>query len=273
MDAPADALFPSTRMLTIRLDDNPAYRGSVHDDAVARRMGYRAALVPGAFLYGHVARVAAEAWGEAWLRRGRMGARFRRPAYRDDRLACTVSGLAAWEDGVRAEVTLRDRDGEEVVTGWVGLPDADPPAPTEPLPVLPLPDPPPTIEPGGLAAGLRLGSRGAVLTQADVAASRLAFDEHHPLFAGGGFVHPGCLIRLAMADANRSFRFPSAVVFVEGEARHHAAVRAGCRIETSGTVTAAYERRGRHYFESQETLLADGVVAARFRRVSIYFAG
>ena len=46
------------------------YRGSVHDDEVARRMGYRAALVPGAFLFGHFSRVAIEAWGLDWAALG-----------------------------------------------------------------------------------------------------------------------------------------------------------------------------------------------------------
>jgi hypothetical protein len=36
-------------------------------------------------------------------------------------------------------------------------------------------------------------------------------------------------------------------------------------------VTAVYERKGKHYFESEEYLIADGTaVVARFRRTSIY---
>src|SRR5690606_38218693 len=53
--------------LTARLDQNPRYRGSSHDDAVARQLGYRAALIPGAFLYGHLTRLAVRRWGEDWL--------------------------------------------------------------------------------------------------------------------------------------------------------------------------------------------------------------
>ena len=69
----------------------------------------------------------------------------------------------------------------------------------------------------------------------------------------------------------RSFAFPIPVVFAAVEAQHFAAARPGCRMGTSGTVTAAYSRRGRHYFDSEEFLVADGwQVLARFRRVNLY---
>lgn len=265
------ALFPSAREVPIRLDASPSYRGSVHDDAVARRMGYKAALIPGAFIYGHISRVAVDAWGEDWIRRGRIGARFRRPIYNGEVCLCTTSELAARDDGVRADVTMRNEDGNEVAVGWIGMSHQAPaPPPLDACPILPLPDPPPAVTAGSMTVGTRIGSRQGVLTKEDVAASLEAFGEHHPLYVEAGFVHSGCLIRLTMADANRSFRFPSPVVFVQGEAQHYAPVRAGQRIATSGRVTSVYERRGKHYFESEEVLLADDTVAARFRRVSIY---
>ncbi|MGK9230447.1 MaoC family dehydratase [Inquilinus limosus] len=264
--------FPRTVRISIRLDDDPGYRGSVHDDAVARRMGFRAALVPGAFVYGHVSRIAIEAWGIDWSRHGRMEARFRRPVYDGDVLTAAASALVNTGSEHRATVTLRNQDGEEVAAGWIAMPGKPPRSPpVEDCPVLPLPDPPPAIAPGGMTVGTRLGSRDAVLTWEEFRRSLAAFDERHPLYLDGGLVHSGCLIRRTMADANRSFRFPAPVVFVSGEAQHFAPVSPGQRLATSGTVTAVYERKGRHYFETEEFLVVDGArVAARFRRTSIY---
>lgn len=264
--------FPRTLRIPIRLDDDPGYRGSVHDGAVARRMGFKAALVPGAFIYGHVSRIAVDAWGVDWIRRGRMGARFRRPVYDGDVLTAEVSVLVDTGSDRRSEVSLRNEDGEEVAAGWVAMPLAEPvPPAVADLPVLPLPDPPQAVEPGGMAVGTRLGSRNEVLTGEEFRRSLAAFDERHPLYLAGGLVHSGCLIRRTMFDANRSFRFPAPVVFVSGEAEHFAPVSPGQRLATSGTVTAAYERKGRHYFETEELLVVDGArVAARFRRTSIY---
>lgn len=264
--------FPRTLRLPIRLDDDPGYRGSVHDDAVARRMGFKAALVPGAFVYGHISRIAVDSWGVDWLRHGSMGARFRRPVYDGDMLTAEVSALIEAGSDHRSEVSLRNEEGEEVATGWVAMPLADPvPPAVADCPVQPLPDPPPAIEPGGMAVGKRLGSRNAVLTEEEFRRSLAAFDERHPIYLDSGLVHSGCLIRRTMFDANRSFRFPAPVVFVSGEAEHFAPVSPGQRLATSGTVTAAYERKGRHYFETEELLVVDGArVAARFRRTSIY---
>ena len=53
--------------------------------------------MPGAFVYGHISRVAIEAWGAAWAERGAMCARFRRPVYNGDGL--TISCGAALRGG------------------------------------------------------------------------------------------------------------------------------------------------------------------------------
>src|SRR5919107_3295118 len=109
-DTTPAAAFPRRAEIPIRLDDSPRYKGSVHDDEVARRLGYKAALVPGAFVYGHMSRLAIEAWGKDWARRGAMFARFRRPVYNGDVLAAEASALERSPDGLRAAVSMRNED-------------------------------------------------------------------------------------------------------------------------------------------------------------------
>ena len=76
-----------------------------------------------------------------------------------------------------------------------------------------------------------------------------------------------------MGDTNQSCRFPTPVIFVAAETQHLGLARPGDRLATSGVVTAIYERKGQHYFESEELLIADGVrPIARFQRTSIYAA-
>jgi hypothetical protein len=78
-------------------------------------------------------------------------------------------------------------------------------------------------------------------------------------------------MRLAMGDTNQSFRFPAPVVLVSVEAQHFSTLKAGTRLATSGTIGGAYERKGRHYFDSDEVMIADGArVLARYRRTQIY---
>ena len=266
------AQFPRQLVVDIKLDDAPHYKGSIHDDAVARAAGYKAALIPGAFVYGHVSRLAVDAWGEAWARNGAMSARFRRPVYNGD--VIVVSATALEDDGafLRAEVSVRNEDDEEVATGWVALPHEPQRAPAiADLLVLPTPDEPQLVGIGDLDVGMRTFSRDRVLTPEDYAISRSAFAETHPLYDQRGLVHSGMLMRMAMGDTQSGLKFPSPVVLTEAEAQHYAVVNPGQRVKNSGRIVDVFERKGKHYFVSEEfTIVDDTVVAARFRRTSIY---
>lgn len=255
----------------VLLDNAPHYKGSIHDDAVARARGYKAALIPGAFVYGHISRVAIEAWGERWAATGAMSARFRKPVYNGDRLVVSAGALVDEGGFLRSEISVANGDGEVVATGWIALPhEPQVPPGVARLKVLPSPEIPPVIEVDGLTVGMPLHSRDRVLTEADFATSLSAFGERHRLYADPGFVHSGMLMRMAMGDTNSGWKFPSAVVLVECETQHFATVFPGARIRVSGRVLEVYERKGKHYFVSEEFMIADDTVAARFRRTQIY---
>jgi hypothetical protein len=262
--------LPRRLDVTARIDDNPRYKGSVHDNEVARRLGYRAALIPGAFVYGYVTRLAVQRWGMDWIARGQISTRFRRPVYDGDQLVVSCSEPERAADGLSADAVVTNQDGEEVLVGGIGLPDRRPEVPAS-LPTFPLPDPKPKIAVGELRVGTPVGTRGAVLTEADVETSRAAFGETEPIYAREGLVHSGCLVRLTMGDTLQSFSFPIPVIFVSAEVQNFAPVHPGRRMSTSGVVTAVYERKGKHYFDSEEYLIADGLgVVARNRRVNLY---
>jgi acyl dehydratase len=264
------AAFPRDMTVTIRLDDDPRYKGSIHDDQIARARGYRAALVPGAFIYGHVSRIAIEAWGRPWAERGAMGVRFRRPVFNGDTLRLDAGPLQDRDGTAKAEVGVHNQYDQQVATGWVGAPASIPLPELSQYQLLPRPEHPSAVAAGELHAGVPVTTANRVLSQDDFRRSLSAFDERHPIYADPGFIHSGCLMRLAMGDTNNSFAFPSPVILVSAEARHFAPVWPGQRIATVGRITNAYERNGKHYFDSEELLSADGVLAARFSRTSIY---
>lgn len=241
-----------------RLDDDPRYIGTIHDDAVARARGFRAALVPGAFLYGHVSRLALASFGPEWLARGALATRFRRPVFNGDTL--TVAAAPA-EPGARAPVTISSADGEAVADGWIAMGEAAPAAGLAP------PDAP--QEPTAVVEGAVVGSPERVLGAEEVARSRRAFAEEAPVYAAEGIVHSGCLMRIAMSDAYRCLRLPEPPVLAAVEGQHFRPVRAGERIAMVGRVRRVFERNGRHYFETEEHVLASGAPAARFLRTTL----
>jgi acyl dehydratase len=256
-----------------RLDASPRYAGSSHDEAVARTLGFRGALIPGAFVYGYMSRFAIATWGLAWAERGTITARFRRPVYDGDALVVQASPLRD-DNGAVADMSVRNAAGEEVASGAIGLPATAPAMPDlARFSVQPIADPPPAIAAGALQVGHHLGTRDAVLTPSAFAESLDAFGETHAIHRAQRVVHSGCLLRVAMGDTNQSCRFPTPVIFVATRTQHLGIARPGDRLATSGVVTAAYERKGQHYFESDELLIADGArPIARFHRTSIYAA-
>ncbi|MDX1010169.1 hypothetical protein GOL41_29310 [Sinorhizobium medicae] len=264
-------LFPRCFDVRILLDDAPRYRGTIHDDAVARARGYKAALIPGAFVYGHISRVAIDSWGADWADRGAISARFHKPVYNHDEVTVSAGPLA--DDGVfqRSMVSVRNGDDEEVATGWVALAhEAVPPPDRARLRLLPTPEDPPVVSPGEIQAGAPLKSRERVLSAADFKTSLSAFAETHPIYEDIGFVHSGMLMRTSMGDVNSTWKFPAAVVLVEVETQHFERVYPGQSIRTAGHVAETFERKGKHYLVTDEVLLADGRPAARFRRTQIY---
>ncbi|WP_203076985.1 hotdog family protein [Falsiroseomonas ponticola] len=254
--------------LTIRLDANPRYRGSVHDDDVARRLGYRAALVPGAFLYGHFSRIAVDRWGMAWIERGSMAASFRRPVYNGDAVTIAVTP----GDGDAIHLSMTGHDGQVAAEGWIAPPAvAEAPSLGEwPLRPLPRPEDRPAVALGEAITGRRGGTAGTVATMAEILESRAAFDETHPIYEATGVAHPGFPMRRAMFEVNGSYRWPGPIVLTACEARHFAAVRPGQRLQVSSVIAETFVRRGKHYVVTEELMLADARPVARFRRTQLY---
>lgn len=252
-----------------RLDWRPRYRGTSHEDETARAMGFRSALLPGVFVYGHAMRPAVRLWGEEWLARGTAEVRFRRPVHAGDPLRVTAGTPAREPGGLGAAVSVAHAEtGEVVLEGRFGLADA-PPRPRD-LPLLPPLDPRHEIRPGAVPVGLCLGAAETTLTAGIVAESLADFHETEPVYAGRGLIHSGCLIRQTMGDALGNLTLPMPVIFAAVRVEHLAPAPVGARYRTSARITRAWETRGKHYFETDEWLLADGRPVARHVRQNLY---
>jgi acyl dehydratase len=263
-------MLPERLEVTAVLDPRPRYAGTSHDDATARAMGFRAALLPGVFVYGHATRLAVIGWGEAWLTRGTARARFRRPVYAGDTLVVASGPVERDEAGLIALVTVTNAaTGEVVLDGSLGLPDrvAAPPAD---LPLRPTFAPRVAVAPGEVPLEQPLGSAETVLAEADVAESRADFHETEPVFAERRWVHSGCLIRKTMGDALGNLALPMPVIFTAVEVTTLAPVPIGAACRTSARITRAWHSKGRHYFETDEWLIADGRPVARHLRHNLY---
>ena len=67
-----------------------AHENRIHSDDVARKYGFRGALVPGVAVWGHLTHPLVERFGESWLGHSVNHTRFFKPAYDGDRLVISI---------------------------------------------------------------------------------------------------------------------------------------------------------------------------------------
>src|SRR5881394_1908892 len=93
-----------------------ASENKIHDDTVARRFGFRGALVPGVEVFATMAHVPVAHFGRAWLEQGEAECRFLKPVYDGDIAHVTA---AADGDGLALAV---ESAGERCATGSASMP-------------------------------------------------------------------------------------------------------------------------------------------------------
>lgn len=242
----------------------------IHDDAEARRHGFRGALVPGVTVYGYLTRPVVAALGEAWLARGTAHVRFRQPVLDGEEVTVEGAITRREADGLAATLTARTAAGECAVLE-AGLP-AGRPTPANPALYrrAPLPaERPPASRPHleGLEA---LGTPEATYDQAVAGAwlDRVGSDLACYL-PPEGWVHPSYFLDQANRAVDRNVR-PGPWIHVESRVRHLGGARIGERLATLGRVRSLYERKGREYVELDLYLVAGARPVAHVLHTAIY---
>jgi acyl dehydratase len=272
---PPGTPLPEHRIRVRNLFRDAANR--IHDDAVARQHGYAGALVAGVTIYGYLTRVAVQAWGAEWVRRGTASVRFLRPLYDGETLA--IGGRAVGRSATDAagegviEVEGSTAPGEIAVAMTAGLAWGGAVVAPDPR-GYPAGPPPAALAPAtaaGLAALGVLGSPVLALDEATLVRAADDLDDPSPLYRGAeGVAHPGLLLR----QANRALAENVALgpwIHVASDVAHCGLARAGDRLETRGRVLRIYERKGRGWVDLDVVIVAnDARPIARVHHTAIY---
>ena len=99
------------------------FENKIYDDAVARRFGFRGALVPGVEVYAYMAHVPVGRSGRAWLESSAADCRFLKPVY-DGAAVRVTAGEESGGLALSVEST-----GERCATGHAFMPSDRRPAP------------------------------------------------------------------------------------------------------------------------------------------------
>jgi hypothetical protein len=241
-----------------------ASENKIHDDSVARTLGFAGGLVPGVEVYAYACHLAVRHWGQAWLERGRIECRFLKPVY-DGRLAVVTAskvdgGLAL---GVASESAL-------CATGFASLADrAERPPAVDDFEMRPAPAERPPADERSLAAGTWLSVRPFQLT-ADHAAGYLRdIREADPIYAGEGLAHPGVLLRLCNLALRENVVLPP-WIHTGSKATNFGVARIGDELSARARVAANYERKGHRLVDLDVLIIANGTAVARVLHTAIY---
>jgi hypothetical protein len=90
-------------------------RPSVHDDAMANRLGFKAGTIEGPTHLSQFVPLCLAVWGTPWLETGRLSVHFRNPVFDGDQVRAMLFGPRAADD--QAEIRMEKRDGTEVLVG------------------------------------------------------------------------------------------------------------------------------------------------------------
>lgn len=244
-----------------------ASENKIHDDTVAKKLGFSGGLVPGVEVYAYASHLAVARWGRAFLERGAIEARFQKPVYDGARATATALEGEGGAIGFRLE-----SNGELCATGTASLPSAAPAAPAgDDLAAAVPPDlaARPPASPQSLAKGKALGIRAFPLTP-ELHREYLAnVRETLPLYAAESLAHPGQLLRLANSVLRENVQLPP-WIHVGSRVQNLAVARVGQMLDARARVVDNYERKGHRLVDLDVLLLADGRPVARVLHTAIY---
>src|ERR1035438_824157 len=162
----------------------------IHDDATAKRFGFKGGLVGGVHVYAYMSHMPVQRWGRVWLERGTGEARFGKPVYEGD-----IAEITAVDDvdGMSLQVSC---GGVLCATGRAGLLDAAPVLPNlADFQTVPARAHRVAADEQSLKIGDWLGMNPLTITPdyqtQDIQDTR----ENDPLYLQEGVVHSGTILR------------------------------------------------------------------------------
>ena len=88
----------------------------IHSDEIAKKFGFKGALVPGVAVYGHLTYPLVERFGESWLQNSVGNLRLLKPAYHNDLLDLNLTATNEPDGAESWLVTCNNADGELLAT-------------------------------------------------------------------------------------------------------------------------------------------------------------
>ncbi len=234
------------------LNTATASENKIHDDAMARRFGFRGGLVPGVEVFAYMAHMPVARWGRSWLERGQAECRFLKPVYDG-----AVARVTAEEDGDALELSVTSAQ-DQCATGRAFIPAERRVAPSiDALPIATSPSERPAANETSLAPGRALGITPVTIDRAMLGNYLDDIRETEPIYRTEGLVHPGQILRLANQALVQNVVL-GPWIHVGSKLRNYAAVHVGQQLTLRSRITSNAVSKGHAIVEFDAIVVADG---------------
>jgi hypothetical protein len=237
----------------------------IHDDATARRFGFRGGLVGGVHVYAYMTHLPVHHWGRDWLERGTGEARFAKPVYEGE-----IAQVTAVEDADGLALTVQSA-GVLCATGRAALPSGPPAVPSlAEFRSVPARTTRPPADEHSLAVGDWLGMNPLTITPEYQAQDLADTREAEPLYAAQGIVHPGTILRCCNWALSHNVVLP-AWMHMGSTVLNLGLAHVGDTLSVRARVTKNYAHKGHKWVEIDALVLANETTPlARVTHIAIY---
>ena len=228
-----------------------ASENKIHDDATAKRFGFKGGFVGGVNVYAYMSHQPAQRWGRAWLERGTGEAKFGKPVYEND-----IAEVTAAEDAEGMQLTVHSED-VLCATGRAALPENLPPPPalSDFKAMVPRTDRVAADE-TSLRIGDWFGMTPLPVTAAFHAQDLADIRETDPIYAREGIVHTGTIIRCCNWALTHNVILP-AWIHMGSTVRNLGLARVGDTLNVRARITRNYEHKGHKWVELDAMVVAN----------------
>jgi len=242
-----------------------ASENKIHDDATAKRFGFKGGLVGGVHVYAYMSHLPVQRWGRAWLERGTGDAKFGKPVYEGE-----IAEISAIEDASGLELQVNSA-GVLCATGHAGLPAVVPAMPAlADFKAVPARAHRAAADEKSLAVGDWLGMNPVTVTPELHAQDLIDTRETDPLYTAEKLVHSGMILRCCNHALSHNVVLP-AWMHMGSTVQNLGVAHVGDTLNVRARVTKNYEHKGHKWVEIDALVLAnESKPIARVTHIAIY---
>lgn len=241
----------------IAQNDATDSNNAIHSDDIAQKLGFAGGLVPGVTVYGYLLRPLVNFFGERFLDKGFISARFRRPVYEGESVSVEARITEEKAGSTGTEVILTNSEGELCAVATAEFPAAgrelDRPLPPEAS----LPENLRPATPEELKRNPILGTLEIQFDSESGLRFAKGLEDDHVIYARAA--HPAWVLRQANIAIDKNLAV-GPWIHVSSSVYFHGQISPGETFQVRTQAVKLYEKNGHDYGDFDVAIVTDRLV-------------